>query len=124
MTKSGLKASIRSAACSRLSGARKVVKADQQRRACGTQPGQLRRLGLLGRLDFEVDNLAAGLGGLGQDVEFRCERPVEVAAMFLAPAGGNGGHVAVFGEELLEVRQRQPPAWAANPDGIRGISSP
>jgi hypothetical protein len=51
-------------------GAREVVKADQQRRAGLSQTGaevlQLRRFGLLGRLDFKVGDAAAGLGGFDE----------------------------------------------------------
>ena len=54
-------------------------------------------LGLLGRLDLEIDDLAAGFGGFRQDFELGVEGPREVAAMRLAAAGGDGGHVAVRG---------------------------
>ena len=47
-------------------GARKVVKAHQQRRAgltqTGSEPSQLRQPSLFGRLHFEIHNLAAGFG--------------------------------------------------------------
>ena len=72
-----------SAACSRPFGARKVVEADQQRRARGSQlvaePGQLRRLGFFGRLHFEIDDLAAGLGGLSRAARTLKPRTREVA---------------------------------------------
>jgi len=44
------------------------VKADQQRRAGLPQPSaevlELRRFGILGRLDFKIGDAATGLGGL------------------------------------------------------------
>ena len=51
-------------------GAREIVKAHQQSSPRGSQvfakPGQLRGLGLLCRFNLEIDDLAAGLGGLGK----------------------------------------------------------
>ena len=52
---------------------REVVKADQQRRPRGSQLRDLRRLGLFGRLHFEIDHLAAGHRRVRQNREFRLQ---------------------------------------------------
>ena len=82
-------------------GAAKVVKADQQGCTGSAQLGQLGRLGFLGGFHFEVDDLAAGLGCLGEDFELGRERAIESAAVRLAAAGGNDGDVFVLAQELL-----------------------
>jgi hypothetical protein len=74
---------------------------------------QLRRLGFFGRLDLEIDDLAAGLGGRGQHVQFGLERPREAPAKGLAPAGGDGRYVAMGGKELLHQGQRR--GWLGQP---------
>jgi hypothetical protein len=83
------------------------VKAHQQRRAglpqAGSEPGQLRRPGLFGRLHFEIHNLAAGLGGCQQYLKLSSQGPHEVAAKLLAPAGGDSRHVAVICQKLLHL---------------------
>jgi hypothetical protein len=81
------------------------VKADQERRSCRAKLGELRRLGLLGRFDFEVDNLAARHCGIRQDRQLRRQCPNEAAAKLLAATGGNCGHVFVLGEKLSQVGQ-------------------
>jgi len=87
-----------------------VVKADQQRRARGPQfvaeGGQLRRPGLLGRLDLQIDELAAGLGSLLQHIQLRLQRPREAAAKLLAPAGRDSRCVAMACKEILHFGQR------------------
>ena len=59
--------------------------------------------GFLGRLDFKIDDGAAGFGGFEQDFEFGGEGASEVAAKLFAAAGGDGGQVAVLGQELLQA---------------------
>ncbi len=70
---------------------------------CGAELGQLGPGTLFGRLDFQVDDLAAGLGGLEQNFKLRVQRPRELAAIRLAATGGDGCHVAATGEEGLEL---------------------
>ena len=86
-------------------GPRKVMKADQQRRAGGAQFGQLSGAGFLGRLDFKVEDLATGFSGSDEKVDLGVQRAGEAAAMFLAAAGGDRCRVAVFGQKFLEPGQ-------------------
>ncbi len=85
------------------------MKAHQQCTARLAQPvakfSQLRRLGLLGRLHLKVHDLAPSLCRLQKHIKLRRQRPGEVPAKLLAPAGGDGRHVPVRGKELPNTGQ-------------------
>ena len=91
-------------------GARKVVEADEQRGPgfldSRAELGELGVFCFFGRFHFKVDNGAAGFSGFEKDIEFGIQRANEVAAKLFAAAGGDGGQVAVPGEELLQTRKR------------------
>ena len=82
-------------------GTREVVRADEEDGAGGAEGGaelgQLGPGGLLGRFDFEIDDVAAGFGGFLQDLQLGIQGPGEVAAKGLAAAGGDGRDVAAAG---------------------------
>ena len=61
----------------------------------------------LGGLEFEVGEVEAGGGCLGEDFDLGGDGAGELAAVGRAPAGGDGGGGGVVGEELLELRQGQ-----------------
>ncbi len=84
-------------------GAGEVVVADEQRGAGVAQVGDLRGLGGLGGLDFEIDDLAASLGSLGEDLKLSDERAGEASAVGFAPAGGDGDDLAVRCEKFLDL---------------------
>lgn len=83
-----------------------VMEADEERGsglAQGLAEGlQLDGAGLLGGLDFEIDDGAAGGGSLGEEGQFVLERAAKAAAVRLAAAGGDGEQVAVLGAGLGE----------------------
>ena len=85
------------------------MEADEKRCAGGAEGGaelgQLGRVALLGGLDLEIDDVAAGLGGFEEDFELRVEGAGELAAIRLAAAGGDGRDVAAAVEEGLDVGQ-------------------
>jgi len=91
-------------------GAGEVVRTDQEGRAGGAEGGaelgQLRAGTLLGRLDFEINDVEAGLGGFEKDVQLGVQGPGEATAKGLAAAGGDGRDVATAGQEGLELGQR------------------
>ena len=89
-------------------GAAEVVGADQESGSGGAEggakPGQLGPGSLFSRFDFEIDDMAAGLGGLKEQIQLRIQRPNEVATKGLAAAGGNYRQLAMTMEEGLEGR--------------------
>src|SRR5581483_1695860 len=90
-------------------GAGEVVKADEQGCPGGAQAGaefgELWFRRLFGRFDFEIDDMAASLGCLEQDVQLRGEGTGEMAAVILAAAGGDRGYVAVRSQKFFELGQ-------------------
>jgi hypothetical protein len=90
-------------------GTGEVVEADEQGGARGAQAvAELSEGGGPGFLcgfHFEVDDLAAGGGGCGQDIQFRGQRSMEVATEPLAAAGGDGGDIPVEVEKILDFGQ-------------------
>ena len=58
-----------------------------------------------GGLEFEVDEVEAGVGCLGEDFDLGGDRAGELASIGRAPTGGDGGGGGVVGEELLEFGQ-------------------
>ena len=80
-------------------GAGEVVGADEKGGSGGAEGGaelgQLRPGALLGRLDFEIDDMGAGFGGFLQQFDLGIQRTGEVAAKGLAAAGGDGRHIAM-----------------------------
>ena len=79
-------------------GAREVVETDEEGRAGGVKRGaefgELRGSGFFGRFDFEVDDVAAAIGGFVEYLKLGGQGAGEVAAVLLAPAGGDGGDIA------------------------------
>ena len=63
-------------------------------------------LEVLGGLEFEVGDLEAGGGGLGEDFELGGEVAGELAAVGCASTGGDRGDGGIVAEELLELGQR------------------
>ena len=57
----------------------------------------------LGGLEFEVDEVEAGLGGVGEDFDFGGDGAGEAASVGGAATGGDGGGGGVGSEELLEL---------------------
>ena len=88
---------------------RKIVKTHQKRRARCAQPlakpGQLGRPGFFRRLNFQIDDLAAGLRSFQQHVKLSGERAAKVPMILLAAACGNGRHVTMPGHKSLEFCQ-------------------
>ena len=83
-----------------------VVMADDEGRAGVAELLELALLEAFGGLEFEVDDVEAGFGGLGEDLELGGEVAGELAAVGFAAAGGDGRGGGVVGEELLQLRQR------------------
>ena len=90
-------------------GASEVVRTDEESGARSTDGGaELGQLGLgalLGRIDLEIDDVAAGFSGFLEDFELRVEGAGEFSAKGLAAAGGDGRHVAAAVKEGLDVGQ-------------------
>ena len=90
-------------------GASEVVRTDEEggtgSAEGGTELGQLRLGALLGRIDFEIDDVAAGFSGFLEDFKLCVEGAGELAAKGLAPAGGDGRDVAAADNEGLDVGQ-------------------
>ena len=63
------------------------------------------RPGCFGRLDFEIDNLASGLGGRQQNLKLRNQGSNKAAAKLLTPASGDGRHIAMFFQKLFDFGQ-------------------
>ena len=79
-----------------------VVVADDEGGAEGAKLLHLRGLGVLGGLQFDVDEMAAGLGGLLEDFKLSGDGAFEFSAGGSATAGGDGGDLAALVEKLLE----------------------
>ena len=72
-------------------------------RRAETEFGELRPSHLFHRLNFEIDDVAACLGGLLQDLELGVERAREAAAAWLAAAGGENRYVTATVQEGFEL---------------------
>ena len=55
---------------------------------------------------LKVDEVEAGAGGGGKDLELGCEATLEAASVGLAAAGGDDGGLRVLGEEAGKTRER------------------
>ena len=60
-------------------------------------------LAFFGGFNFQINDLASGLGRLGEDFKLGSERAVESAAMRFATAGGDDGDIFVFAQKLFQI---------------------
>jgi len=110
LTKSGWKASMRSATCSRSLSARKVVKADQQSRARRAQFGaQFVQLPVRSPSADSTSRstICSQPRGSREHLKLCFQGLHEVPAKLLAAAGGDDRRVAMGGEKLLHSGQRR-----------------
>ena len=74
----------------------------------GSKFGQLRRFQAAGGLEFDVEDLAAGIGGFAEDVDFSRDGAFELASAGDAATGGDGDHVGVGIGEFFELMEANP----------------
>ena len=79
-----------------------IVEADEQGGVGLVQSLDFESVALLGRLDFNVHDGETGFGGRGEDVQLVHQRAGKSATELFAPAGGNGHHFPVRGEEFSD----------------------